>query len=472
MSRRDDSQSTAIVQAVPRWTDAARLGSDALLEESTVTQMRIMLSKGLVASLGLLVPTAASAQPQSVPPTAPVEMAGTSQRALFSRAVVNLEYAVYALRSAPKRALRSPNASLPLYFGSIARRYPDEEAASSEHFVAYAVEFDSLGAVRAWCDQNFDNDLTNDPPLRLDAHPRSPSARSFLVDLRWIAPLAWRQHVVDEKVRVVLERSPDGGTPQARVQRVYGMLGWAVFEGTRRRIALFDGNGDGLYSSAFGDGMFVDGNGDGHFEIEQMSEEFIPFRVPVPFGGRRYRVASVEPVGRWLELEDLGPVPPVAAARVGEPAPLFEALSSEGAALRLADHRGQWTILYFWASWCGTCIAQAPELGDIVRRFASRGLDVLGVSYDTDRAKMAAFRSTYQETWPTTFSGRMLWEDPVGRLYAIDGPGVMCLITPDLKLEGKYEDTGDLRARLVEIFGDVGGRWQNATKTSTEGGAR
>jgi thiol-disulfide isomerase/thioredoxin len=147
-------------------------------------------------------------------------------------------------------------------------------------------------------------------------------------------------------------------------------------------------------------------------------------------------------------------------------APELDAPSATGEALRLADHRGRWTALYFWASWCGNCAAQAPQLAELRKLYPA--VDVIGVSFDSDRREMERFRATYSETWPTTFSGRMLWEDPAGKRYRIKGPGVICLIDPRGVLDGTYGSIGDVMARVSGNPVGVAGRWQSAAGSNKE----
>lgn len=392
---------------------------------------------------------------------------GSVQRIVFRRAVLNLECSVFELKDAPRPGLQVPEPA-GLHFGRIMRRLPGEDVHTSDHYVDFAAEFRGGIAVRAWCDRNFNRDLTDDPPVHLSAHPRSVTSRSFLVDLEWTTRHGWREYSVAQKVRIVLELSEPSAHPQARVQQVYGMLGSVRIGGQERAVVLFDGSGDGLYGSEFGDGLFIDSDADGHFEIDPMAPDFLPASVPVPAAGRTLRVRSVDPEGRWLELVDTGAAAPVPGARVGDRAPVFDALDTTGQPIRLADHRGDWVVLYFWASWCGTCAAQAPGLHEIRKKHPT--VRILGVSYDTDRAAMEEFRSRYGESWPTTFSGRMLWEDPIGRLYRVDGPGVLCLINPDGVLEGIHENPADALARLNGLPVGVAGRWRSAA--TPKGGSR
>jgi thiol-disulfide isomerase/thioredoxin len=371
----------------------------------------------------------------------------------FRSTVANVEYSVSSLESqSPQELRKGVRASGELWYGKILRRLEGDGPRHPGHPVLFMAEYALGYASRAWCDANFNGDLSDDPPLKLSSYPPVGGARSFLVDLRWTARDDSQEYPIEWKLRVVLEPATgDQSVPTARVQRVFAMVGRVDLEGDSHRAFLFDGNGDGLYRKDFFDGLFVDLNNDLRFEVDPMSPEFAPLAAPFQMGRGIYEVASVDPEGKGVVLRRLAGAEAMAPLRVGQPAPDFSFRDTEGRDINLRDYRGRYVLVNFWASWCGSAETQAAGLREIYEAFHERGLEIIGISYDTDRAGMESFRREHQQSWPTSFSGKMFWEDPVGRLYQARYPGALYLLDREGRLDGIHDDTREVVSRLAKL---------------------
>ncbi len=376
------------------------------------------------------------------------------QRAEFRSAVANVEHAILALESQPPEGLLArPAVSGEAWYGRILRRVEGDGPRDPGHPVLFMAEYSLGQASRAWCDANLNGDLTDEPPIPLSSYPPVSGARSFLADLRWTASAGSMEVPIDWRVRVVLEPATgEEPAPRARVQRVFAMVGSLTLERRPHRAFLYDGNGDGLYRKDFFDGLFVDLDDDLRFDVDPMSREFAPLAAPFQMGRGVYEVHSVDPEGKELTLRRLAETEASAPPRVGSVAPDFSFRDTEGREVHLVEYRGRYVLLTFWASWCGSAETQAPWLGEIHERFHERGLEIIAISYDTDRAAMQGFRREQRQRWPTSFSGRMFWEDPVGRLYQARYPGALYLIDPAGRLEGTYDDPREVASRLAELL--------------------
>lgn len=376
----------------------------------------------------------------------------------FKTIVANLEYSTVGFSpEAPDGVTgRSAAAASTIWYGRIARRLPGEGPRESRHYVPFAVEYSHGSASKAWCDLDFDGDLNDEAPLPLNLYPVGHDARSFLVDLRWTSRIGEKELKIERKVRVVLKPQADEqAPPEYRVELVHAMGGSVVIAGKAHDAVLFDGDGDGLYTDQFGDGVFIDLDDNSHFDVDQMSEEFGPFSVPFAMAGGLWQLGSVDPEGRELTLRYLHASPETSPVKVGKPAPRFSYKDSEGHDWNLADLHGRPALVYFWATWCGNCRRQSEQLKRIYERFHGGGLEILAVSYDTDRAAMEAFRVSNGHSWPTSFSGHMLWEDPVGRLYHARAPCAAYLVDQEGLLDGIFGDMDQLEARLEKVTATI-----------------
>jgi cytochrome c biogenesis protein CcmG, thiol:disulfide interchange protein DsbE len=96
---------------------------------------------------------------------------------------------------------------------------------------------------------------------------------------------------------------------------------------------------------------------------------------------------------------------------VGLPAPAYRTTTLSGDSVSLADSRGAVVLLNVWATWCHPCRDEIPELREIQRKYAGRGLQLVGVSVDAEGNDegIKAFMKEFQMTYP-------IWRDADDRV--------------------------------------------------------
>ncbi|HET9529487.1 MAG TPA: TlpA disulfide reductase family protein, partial [Blastocatellia bacterium] len=118
----------------------------------------------------------------------------------------------------------------------------------------------------------------------------------------------------------------------------------------------------------------------------------------------------------------------VAARRyiaVGEMAQDFDFKTLDGRSMKLSDFRGKVVMLDFWATWCGPCIKDLPDLKRLYSAFDRSQFEIIGISLDgkptrTPRDRVVDFIKKNEVTWPNAFDDGG-WGNAVAKLYRVTG---------------------------------------------------
>lgn len=99
----------------------------------------------------------------------------------------------------------------------------------------------------------------------------------------------------------------------------------------------------------------------------------------------------------------------------------------DGAEVDLAKLRGKVVLVDFWATWCGPCVLEAPNVVATYRKYRPKGFEIVGISLDKDKEQLLAFAKKAGMTWPQYFDGKV-WENEISTRFAVRGIPAMWLV--------------------------------------------
>ncbi|BFM17725.1 TlpA disulfide reductase family protein [Maricurvus nonylphenolicus] len=112
------------------------------------------------------------------------------------------------------------------------------------------------------------------------------------------------------------------------------------------------------------------------------------------------------------------------AETISGAAPDFTLKSNGGKNLRLSEHRGEVVMINFWASWCGPCRQEMPELDKLHQRYQDAGFTVLGVNVETDTKAANKLLKKIPVTFPVLYDT----ESTASKLFDVDAMPTTLLV--------------------------------------------
>lgn len=142
---------------------------------------------------------------------------------------------------------------------------------------------------------------------------------------------------------------------------------------------------------------------------------------------------------------------PLRTTAVGVQAPEISLPTPDGKAVALSSLRGKYVLIDFWASWCGPCRQENPNVVKAYNKFKSKGFEIYSVSFDQDRGKWLKAIQNDKLTW-THVSDLKGWESAAGQTYGIKSIPQSYLLDPQGRIIAKNLRGEALEATLASVM--------------------
>jgi len=124
--------------------------------------------------------------------------------------------------------------------------------------------------------------------------------------------------------------------------------------------------------------------------------------------------------------------------------PDFETKDLDGKPLSLANYKGKIVLIDFWATWCGPCLNELPNVIKAYGKYHDKGFEIIGISLDDSEPKLRSFLKDRNMTWSQYYDGSR-WKNKLAQKYGVQAIHATFLLDEEGRIIGR-----DLRGEKLD----------------------
>lgn len=164
-------------------------------------------------------------------------------------------------------------------------------------------------------------------------------------------------------------------------------------------------------------------------------------------------LSQVETQLQFIEMQKEQEARTTNLLKPGTPAPEIALNNPQDQLVKLSSLRGKIVLIDFWASWCGPCRQENPNVVRLYEKYHSKGFDIYSVSLDKDKEKWIKAIEKDGLVWSSHVSDLMMWNSSVVPLYGINAIPFTVLIDKQGNVITTNLRGPELASKLEELLG-------------------